>query len=95
MSFWKSLFGGGSAKPEGPAKPHREIDHNGFRIAATPYAEGGQYQVCGVISKEVGGEMKEHKFIRADRFATMDEAAEFTIIKGRQIVDMQGERVFG
>ena len=94
MSLWKSLFGGRSTKPDGPAKPLREIDHNGFRIAATPYAESGQYQVCGVISKEVGGALKEHRFIRADRFATADEAAEFTIIKGRQIVDMQGERIF-
>ena len=93
MSFWKNLFGGG--KSEGPGKAVREAEHNGFKIAATPYAEAGQFQVAGTITKEVGGAVKEHRFIRADRFATMDEAAEFAIMKARQIIDQQGDRIFG
>jgi len=32
--------------------------------------------------------------VRADRFGTIDEAAEFAIMKGCQIVDLQGERIF-
>lgn len=93
MSFWKRLFGGGAESR--PAAPLREADHNGFLIQAAPYPEAGQFQVAGTISKEVGGVRKEHRFVRADRFATMDEAAEFAIMKGRQIVDQQGERIFG
>ncbi|MBS0243847.1 MAG: hypothetical protein JSS20_16865 [Proteobacteria bacterium] len=95
MSFWKSLFGGGSEKSSGPGKPAREAEHNGFRIAATPYPESGQYQVAGTITKEIGGELKSHKFVRADRFASLDEAAEFSITKARQIIDQQGDRLFG
>lgn len=91
MSFWKSLFGG---KAES-GNPAREAEHNGFLIQAAPYPEAGQYQVAGTISKEVGGVRKEHRFVRADRFATLDEAAEFALMKGRQIVDQQGERIFG
>lgn len=93
MSFWKRLFGGGGAAEEGPAG--EPVEHNGFTIRATPFSEGGQYQTCGVISKEIAGEMKEHRFIRADRFASKDDAVEVTLRKARQIIDEQGDRLFG
>jgi hypothetical protein len=94
MSFLKRLFGGGE-KAEAPAAA-KQIEHKGFLIRATPYkAEGGQYQTCGVVSKEVGGVMKEHKFIRADRFAALDDAVDISLKKGQQLVDEQGERMFG
>ena len=65
-------------------------------IRATPYkAEGGQYQTCGVVSKEIDGVVKEHRFIRADRFAALDDAVDISITKGQQLVDEQGERLFG
>lgn len=93
MSFWKSLFGGGkSAAPAGPAK---EAEHNGYLIQAMPYAEAGQFQVAGLITKDVGGEKREHRFVRADRFGTIEDAADFAIMKGRQIIDQQGDRIFG
>jgi hypothetical protein len=92
MSFLKSLFGGGKPKAEPPAK---SIEHKGFIVRATPYADGGQFQTCGVVAKEIGGEMKEYRFIRADRFASREEAEAFALRKGCQIVDEQGERIFG
>lgn len=98
MSFWKKLFGGGGGDSGGSpaaAKTVREAEHNGFRIEARPYAEAGQFQVAGVISKAIGGETKAHRFVRADRFATLEEAADFALMKGRQIIDQQGERIFG
>jgi hypothetical protein len=51
--------------------------------------------MCGVIEKEIGGEMKSHRFIRADRFAGKDDAVEMTFLKARQIIDQNGERLFG
>ena len=93
MSFWKSLFGGQGATPSGP-RTVSEAEHKGFRIEAQPYAEGGQYQAAGVISKEIGGEIKSHRFIRADRFPTIEDAAEFSLMKARQIIDQQGVRIF-
>ena len=96
MSFLKSLFGFGGSKAAGSTGGvAKEAEHNGFHIAAVPYPEQGQYQVAGVISKEIGGEKREHRFVRADRFATVEEAADFAIQKGRQIIDQQGDRVFG
>ena len=92
MSFLKKLFGGASAKEEARSKA---VEYSGFQIAATPYEDAGQYQTCGVISKELDGKRREHKFIRADRFASRDEAAAFSLSKARQIIDQQGDRLFG
>jgi hypothetical protein len=95
MSFWKKLFGGGSdGGADAPAKPVSSAEHKGFTIEARPYKEGGQFQVAGVIAKGEGEARKEHKFIRADRFPSVEEAADFALMKGRQIVDQQGDRVF-
>ena len=97
MSFWKSLFG---RKPEtaGAAaaapKAVKEIEHKGFTIRAVPYKEGGQFQTAGTIAKEIGGILKEQRFVRVDRFTSLDEAADFSLLKGRQIVDEQGDGVF-
>ena len=90
MSFFKSLFGGGGKAPKQP----KQVEHKGFIIEARPYKEGGQYQLAGLISKEIGGARKEYRFVRADRFTTEEEAADFALTKGRQIIDEQGERMF-
>lgn len=91
MSFLKKLFGGGEPKAEAPAPTS---EHNGYTIRATPFQEAGQWQLCGVIEKEIGGEAKAHRFIRADRFAGRDDAVEMTFMKARQIIDQSGDRVF-
>jgi hypothetical protein len=93
MSFWKKLFGGGgaAAKEEPPLDP---VEYNGFVIRPAPFVEDGQYQTCGFITREIGGEVKEHRFIRADRFASKDDAIDITLRKARQLIDEQGERIF-
>ncbi|MDP3899052.1 MAG: HlyU family transcriptional regulator [Mesorhizobium sp.] len=90
MSFLKRLFGGGEAA----ATPAKQIDYNGFTIKATPFQENGQWLTCGVVSKEIDGAVKEHRFIRADRFPSLEGAVEHSFVKGRQLVDQQGERMF-
>ena len=94
MSFLKSLFGGRKPADDKPAGPVKSIEHNGFTIHATPYQEGGQWQLCGVVEKTVDGELKSHRFVRADRFPGVAEAADFTLVKGQQLVDQQGESIF-
>ncbi|MCO5065205.1 MAG: HlyU family transcriptional regulator [Rhizobiaceae bacterium] len=95
MSFFRKLFGGGGETAASEPEVAGEAEHRGFVIKATPFKQDGQYQTCGIISKEVGGEMKEHRFIRADRFAGLDDVVQLTLSKGRQIIDEQGERLFG
>jgi len=95
MSFLKSLFGwGSSAAPQDEAPAASSIDHKGFTITAAPFRNEGQFQTAGTITRTVDGEAKEHKFIRADRHASMEDAVTFSLAKGRQIVDEQGERLF-
>ena len=94
MSFLKSLFGRKSEAESGEAKPTKTIEYEGYTIYAMPYRAEGQYQTAGLIEKEIAGERKEHKFVRAERHASIDEATEFSLVKGRQIVDQVGERMF-
>jgi hypothetical protein len=94
MSFLKRLFGGGASDAPGGAAPAKQVEHKGFLVSATPYKADGQYQTCGVVTKEVDGVVKEHRFIRADRFAGLDDAVDISIKKGIQLVDEQGERLF-
>jgi hypothetical protein len=98
MSFLKSLFGGGrSAARDGGSDEilGDPVDYNGFTIRAAPFKSDGQYQTAGIIAKEVGGERKEHRFIRADRHTSLEAATEFSLSKARKIVDELGERMFG
>ncbi len=87
------LFGGGStaAAPESAAEA---VEHKGFRIYATPFSEGGQYQTAGRIEKDFDGETREHRFIRAEKHPSREDAEAFSISKGKQIVDEQGDRIF-
>ncbi len=55
----------------------------------------GRVQTCGVVSKEVDSVVRKHNFIRADSFAGLDDAVDISIKKGIQLVDEQGERIFG
>ncbi len=91
MSFFSKLFGGSKTPAPEPAPPTTE--HAGFTIHATPYQQDGQWQMCGVIEKDIGGVLKSHRFIRADRFAGKDDAVEMTFMKARQIIDQSGESV--
>ncbi|WP_297327265.1 HlyU family transcriptional regulator [uncultured Bartonella sp.] len=95
MSFLQKLFGKSSPNLEEVAKiDGGETEYKGFVILATPYKSEGQLQSCGVISKVIHGEKKEYRFIRADRFTNLDDAVAMIHIKGRQIIDEQGERIF-
>lgn len=97
MSFLKRLFGvGGARDGETGGQPTGEpVEHKGFSIQAMPFSEGGQYLTCALITKEVAGTLKEHRMIRADRFPSADQAAEQALRKGRQMIDEQGEALFG
>ena len=92
MSFLKKLFGGGGGSADAPAA--ETVDHEGYTIAPTPMPDGGQFRVCGTISKEIDGEVKSHTLIRADLFSTADESAEATIRKAKQVIKEQGDRLF-
>jgi hypothetical protein len=93
MSFWKNLFGGGGSSSGGD-KIAEAVEYNGFTIRPTPFKDGGQYQTAGIIEKDVAGVRREHKFIRADRHVSYEDAASFSLSKARQMIDQMGDRMF-
>lgn len=91
VGFLKRIFGGGIS---GASAPAAREEYEGFVITAEPIPESGQFRLAGSITKEVNGETQEHKFIRADLFTTKEQADEFALLKGRQMVDQLGDRIF-
>ena len=87
---WAKLRSGGEAV-DAEAAP---VDYNGFRIRANPYRQGSHYQTAGTIEKDGPEGVRQHKFIRADTHPSREVAVEFTIMKAKQIIDLQGERMF-
>jgi hypothetical protein len=91
MSIFSALFGRGGGKT---AKAAEAVDYKGYVIRAAPYKNDGHYQTAGTIEREIGGVRQEHRFIRADAYASYDDAVAFTLSKARQIIDLQGEKIF-
>ena len=95
MSFLRRLFGGGSAASgEAEAPVTGEVEHKGFTIKAIPFKENGQFQTAGRIEKEIGGALKSHRFVRADRSPSVEEVTSLALQKGQLMVDQMGESLF-
>jgi hypothetical protein len=98
MSFLKKLFGGGdggSKAAPGEDKVLGEESYKDFLIKAIEMRAGSELQLAGIIEKDVAGERRTYKFVRADRMSSKDDLVAMAFGKGRQIIDEQGERIFG
>ncbi|MEO0911715.1 MAG: HlyU family transcriptional regulator [Pseudomonadota bacterium] len=90
MSLLSRLFGGGQSAPA--SKPE---EYEGFRIYPEPIAEGGKYRLAARIEKEIDGDVKSYQLIRADMLDSRDTAVETAVRKARQVIDEQGDAIFG
>jgi hypothetical protein len=93
-SLW-TLLSGGDGKHKGKAPLADAFEYKGFRIRPAPYPAKGQFQTAGVIEKDFATGPKEYRFVRAETHASRDDALAFAIAKGKQIIDEQGDRIFG
>ena len=93
IGFLKKLFSGGGGPASAPAAAPRE--YKGYTIVATPQRDSAGWRVMGIISKEVDGERRNHTFIRADTSSDLDGSVDLTVRKAKQLIDEQGERIFG
>ena len=89
MSIFSSWFGGKSAPKTEP------VSYEGFQITPDPIPEGSRYRVCAAIEKEVVGETKTHQLVRADVLESYEMAVEVSTSKARQMIDEQGDKIFG
>ena len=69
-------------------------DYNGYSICPAPFKDRGQWITSGVIEKEFGDEVKQHRFIRADMYPSEEAATDASVFKAKQIIDMMGDDVF-
>jgi len=89
--FLSKLFGGKSDAPKAAAQSET---YKGFVIEPRPKGSSGQYNVAGVIRKEGEPDGPAHEFIRADTFPNVEDAVRFSLVKAKQIIDQQGDRIF-
>lgn len=92
--MFKTLFGASSDGAAKAASKTTTVEHDGFRIIAEPMSSGGQWQVAGRIEKDVDGETKSHRFIRADVMPGETDAANEMIRKAKMMIDQQGDTLF-
>lgn len=90
MSFLSKLFGGGGARP-GP----EPIEYEGYSIVPEPMSDAGGYRIAARIEKEIDGAVKTHKLIRADTLQSKEAADTASVNKAKQLIDEQGDRLFG
>jgi hypothetical protein len=92
-AVWARLAGAhGASEVERDAAP--AVEYKGYRIRPTPFRSNGHYQTAGIIEKDAPDGVKAHRFIRADTHQSKEDAVAFVISKAKQIIDLQGDRIF-
>lgn len=89
MSLLSRLFGRSTTAGDEPAEATETYE--GFAINPAPIAEGGTYRVAATIEKDG----RSHRLIRADTMNSRDECVATSILKAKQMIDEQGDRLFG
>ena len=84
---------GGSAADADTDTGEEAVDYDGYRIRPMPYKARG-HPTCGIIEKELSGERKQHRFVRAETHPSREGAVAFSISKAKQLIDEQGDRLF-
>jgi hypothetical protein len=87
-------FTGGTGAGEAEVSDVPPTEYKGYRIRPTPFRSNGHYQTAGTIEKDTPEGVKEHRFIRADTHQSKEDAVAFVISKAKQIIDLQGDRMF-
>jgi hypothetical protein len=86
------LAGGGEGRRDEAPAP--ALEYRGYRIIPAPFWSKTHYQTAGSIEKDTPDGLKKHDFIRADTYASREDAVAFTITKAKQLIDQQGDRMF-
>lgn len=89
-----SKLASGKPHDSDPATNSKAVNYKGYEIVPTPKQDGGQWTTEGHISKEIDGVSKSEYFIRADTHSAKEEAANYSILKARKIIDERGDKLF-
>lgn len=91
FEFLRRLAGG--QVDDGSGAPAARETYEGLEVLAWPVAEGNVWRVAGRVQRIGNDEGPGHEFVRADTMAGHDEAVRMSLLKGRQLIDEQGERL--
>ena len=96
--FFSKLFGGGKS---GGASDDKSgdvaadgVEYKGHLIRPTPTRVGSQFETVGIIEKEIDGTLKRYRFVRVDKHSSREDAVSLIVMKGQQIIDEQGDRIY-
>jgi hypothetical protein len=92
VGFFSKLFGSDKGQNTKVVEP---VEYKGFLIYQDALAENGQYRIAGKITKEIDGELKEHRFIRSDVVSAKNDADELMLKKAQMFIDQMGDGIFG
>jgi hypothetical protein len=92
--FGRLSSGGDPVDSEKTSSKHEAVEYQGYRIRPAPYPARGQFQTAGTIEKDFAEGTREHRFVRAETHPSENDAVAFSVAKGRQIIDEQGDRLF-
>ncbi len=91
----KSLSAGLAGGPGASAPPAETVEYKGYRIKPAPYRNNDVFQTAGTIEKDGPDGVREHRFVRADTHPNREDAIAFSVSKAKQMIDLQGDRIFG
>ena len=90
MGLFSRLFGSSSKK-----EPVIEaIEYKTYLIYPNSGADGSQFRIAGKVTKEINGELKEHRFIRSDVISSKNDADELMLRKAKMLIDQMGDSIF-
>ncbi len=93
LNFLSKLFSGNGDKQ--PAKPDiAATEYDGFTIQPCPQKDSAGWSTEAIITKQVDGEVKSHRFIRADKSGDQDGAVTLILNKSRMTIDQLGNNIF-
>jgi len=70
------------------------VAYEGFTITPEPYRNQGQWQLAARITKEIAGETREHRLVRADLLSDPEEARQHAVMKAQRLIDERGDELF-
>ncbi|MCP3700662.1 MAG: transcriptional regulator [Aliivibrio sp.] len=90
MGLFSRLFGT-SPKKETTIEP---IEYKSFLIYPNSEQDDSQFRIAGTITKEINGEIKEHRFIRSDVISNKSDADKLMVHKSKMLIDQMNESIF-
>ncbi|OEF11115.1 HlyU family transcriptional regulator [Aliivibrio logei] len=91
MGLFSRIFGSSSSKKEPTITP---IEYHSFLIYPNSEPDNEQFRIAGKITKEINGEIKEHRFIRSDVISSKTNADELMERKSKMLIDQMGDSIF-